>query len=568
MLARTTQLARRLFLKQTLALAAVMTAACAPAAPPAAPARPTEVPKPAEAAKPAEAPKPAAPATAATAAPAVKPTEAPKPAEAAKPAGAAEPPEWVVGVTQEAVALDSNTGAVTSPANQLMFLLIYDGLTRDIALRDGPGFKNELLLAESYKIVDSTTWDFKLRHGVKWHDGTPFTAEDVKYTWDDYLGQEGKARYGNRAVIDKVEIADPTTIRVTTKGPQAGLLDRFGSLPVMPKKAREAVGADAFNLKPIGTGPYKVVEWVKGQRLVLEANPNYWAGKVFPQKLTIRPITDPTTRMAELKTGSAHIIQAPPIPSLKEIQADPNLDLKELKGGRTMTYKFNITKPPYNDVRVRQAINYAVDRTSILEKVLEGHGTILVGQFSEGWNGFDSNLPPWPYDPAKAKELLAAAGQSSGLELNFSTTTGVYVKDREIAEAVAGQLEAVGVKTNIIVGEPTKLIGDWGAASFDGVVLGPWGTAADPDGMLNTQYYKKPGYQDAQLDALIDKSRAAVEPAQRTEALKEVNTYIHEQALNLEIHSQSEFWARRKAIEWEPYPVGSFSYALLYRLMK
>jgi peptide/nickel transport system substrate-binding protein len=573
MLSRPRQLSRRVFLQQTLALAAVMSAACAPQAPAA---KPTEAP----AAKPTEAAKPTAPAAAATTAPAAaqpaatqaapaaaKPTEAAQPAAAAKPAGD-EPTEWVIGVTQEAVALDSNTGAVTSPANQLMFLLIYDGLTRDIALRDGPNFKNEGQLAESYKIVNDTTWDFKLRQGVKWHDGSDFTAEDVKYTWDDYLGQEGKARYSNRAVIDKVEIVDPTTIRVTTKGPQAGLLDRFGSLPVMPKKAREAMGAEAFNVKPIGTGPYKVVEWVKGQQLKLEANPNYWQGKVFPEKLTIRPITDPTTRMAELKTGSVHIIQAPPIPSLKEIQSDPNLELKELKGARTMTYKFNITKAPYTDAKVRQAINYAVDRNAIIKSVLEGYGVILVGQFSEGWNGFDPNLAPWPYDPAKAKELLSAAGQSSGLELNFSTTNGVYVKDREIAEAVAGQLEAVGVKTNIIVAEPTKLIGDWGGATFDGVVLGPWGTSADPDGMLNTQYYKQKGYMDAQIDALIEKSRSTIDPAQRTEALKAVNKYIHEQALNLEIHSQSDFWAKRKNIQWDFYAIGSSAYGLLYRLMK
>jgi peptide/nickel transport system substrate-binding protein len=522
--------------------------------------QPASAPAAPVAAKPAEAAKPAAPAATA-AAPAVAPA-------AAKPAGPAEPSEWVVGVSQEAVALDPNTGTVTSPANQLMYLLIYDNLTRDIALRDGPSFKNEPMLAESYKIVNDTTWEFKLRRGVKWHDGSDFTAEDVKYTWDDYLGQEGKARYPLRAIIDRVEIVDPFTVRAFTKGPQASTLDRFGSLPVMPKRAREAAGAEAFNQKPIGTGPYRVVEWAKGQRLVLEANPAYWGGKVVPQKLTIRPISDPTTRMAELKTGNVQIIQAPPVPALKEIQSDPNLELIELKGARTMTYKFNVTRAPYDDVRVRQAINYGVDRNAIIRSVLEGHGTVLVGQFSEGWNGFDPGLPPWPYDPAKAKELLAAAGRAGGLELNFSTTNGVYVKDREIAEAVAGQLEAVGVKTNIIVAEPTKLIGDWGAASFDGVVLGPWGTAADPDGMLNTQYYRQKGYMDAQLDSLIEKSRATVDPAQRTEALKAVNKYIHDQALNLEIHSQSEFWAKRKALLWEPYPVGSFSYALLYRLVK
>jgi peptide/nickel transport system substrate-binding protein len=310
-----------------------------------------------------------------------------------------------------------------------------------------------------------------------------------------------------------------------------------------------------------------VVEWVRGQRLSLETNPDWWGGKVFPKKLTLRPITDPTTRIAELKTGNVQIIQSPSIAALKELQADANVGLSELKGGRTMTYKFNITKAPYSDVRVRQAINMAVDREGIIKSVLEGYGTILKGQFSEGWDGYDPALPAWPYDPAKAQDLLKQAGVSN-LELNVSTTNGVYLNDREIAEAVAGQMEAIGVKTNILVGEPTKLIGDWGGATFDGVVLGPWGIAADPDGMLNTQYYKQKGYMDAQLDGLIEKSRATLDPAARTAALKDVNKYIHEQALNLEIHSQSEFWAKRKNITWEPCPVGSFSYALFYGVEK
>lgn len=541
-------------------------AACGPqtAAPSAAPTTPP-APQPTAAATTAPAVKPTAAPAVATTAPAAAATSAPAAVAGGAPG---EPTEWVVGVTQEAVALDVNTGAVTSPANQMMYLLIYDGLTRDIALRDGPGFKNEGQLAESYKILDNSTWEFKLRQGVKWHNGDDFTADDVKYTWDDFLSQEGRARYSNRAVVNRVEVVDPFTVRVFTQGPQAGLLDRLGAAAVMPRKAREAVGSDAFNLKPIGTGPYRVVEWVRGERLSLEANPNYWGGKVFPQKLTIRPISDPTTRLAELKTGNVHIIQAPSIAALNDIQSDSALDLKELKGGRTMAYKFNITKAPYDDARVRQSINYAVDRNGIIKGVLEGHGTVLVGNFSEGWNGYDPNLAPYPYDPAKAASLLSAAGLGSGTELNFETSSGVYVKDREIAEAVAGQLEAVGIKTTIIVSEPTKLISDWGAASYDGVVLGPWGTAADPDGMLGTQYYKQKGYMDSALDAMVEKTRSSVDPAQRTQALKDINKYIHDQALNLEIHSQSEFWAKRKNIQWEPYPVGSFSYALLYRLVK
>jgi peptide/nickel transport system substrate-binding protein len=413
-------------------------------------------------------------------------------------------------------------------------------------------------------VVDDTTWEFKLRKGVKFHTGDEFTADDVKYTFDDYL-QEGKARSGLRDQIQQVEVVDPSTVRFRTKGPQAGLLDRAGSIPIMPKKAREAVGAEAFNQKPVGSGPYKVVEWARGQRVVFEANPDYWAGKVFPEKIVLRPIPDPTTRMAELKVGNVQIVQAPPVAALKEIQSDANLELKTLPAGRTMQYKFNVTQKPLDDVRVRQAMNYAIDRDSIIKNVLEGQGELMVGTFSKGWMGFDPNLPPYPYDVAKAKELLAAAGLAGGFETSIHTTGGIYLKDREIAEALAGQLEQVGIKLRIVVAEPTKLLSDWVAASYDGLLLSPWGTAADPDGMLGYQYYKRKAYQDPQLDQAVEKTRAALDPAQREKALQDLSRYVHDQALNLEVHSQSEFWAKRKNIQWEPYPIGSYAYAQFWR---
>ncbi len=540
----------------TVALVALVGAGCAQQ-PPAPPSAPTQAPPAAAAAPTLAAPAPTQPGAAPT----------PTTAAPAKPAAAAEPSEWVIGVTQEPTALDPNTGTTTSPANQTVYYLIYDNLVRTLALREGPDFKEEMQLAESYKVLDDVTWEFKLRKGVKFQNGDEFTAEDFKYTFDDYL-QEGKARSGLRDIVERVEIADPSTIRVRTKGPQAGLVDRVGGVPIMPKKAREAVGAEAFNQKPIGSGPYKVVEWARGQRLVLEANPNYWAGKVFPEKIVIRPIPDPTTRMAELKVGNVQIIQAPPIAALKEIESDPNLELKVLPAGRTMQYKFNITQKPLDDVRVRQAMNYAVDRDAIIKNVLEGHGGLMTGTFSKGWMGFDPGLQSYPYDIAKAKELLAAAGYAPGFETSFNTTGGVYLKDREIAEAVGAQLEQVGIRMRIVVAEPTKLLSDWVAGNFEGLLLSPWGTAADPDGMLGYQYFKRKAYQDLQLDQLVDKTRATLDPAQRVKTLQELSRYVHEQALNLEIHSQDEFWAKRKNIQWEPYPIGSYSYALMWRLVR
>jgi peptide/nickel transport system substrate-binding protein len=506
-------------------------------------------------------PAPAAPA----------PTTAASSANAtARPAGTAAatgsgPNEWIAILAQEPQAIDPNISSQTSPSSEQAYIHIYDH-TWGAFLRDpSAGFKSTPELAQSYTNPDQTTYEFKLRQGVKWQNGDDFTADDIKYSVDDYL-QPTKPRAYLNSVFAGVEIVDPYTLRVTTKGPQASVLYQMGLLPIMPKKARTAMGPDAANQKPIGTGPYKVVQWDQGTNLILQANPNYWGGKTFPDKLTMRFISDPTTRMSELKAGNAHIIATPPLSALQDIQSDPTLSLNEIKGGRTMAYKFNITQPPFNDPRVRQAINYAVDRNSIIKDVLQGYAVPMVGNFSAGWMGYDPNLAPYPYDPNKAKSLLAEAGQSGGFTMNFTTSNGVYLKDNDIAQAVAAQLEQVGIKVNIVIDDPNKLIADWGSASFTGAILGPWSLAADPDSMLGTQYYKQKAYQDTQLDALYEKQHSTVDPDQRLAALKNMNKYIHDQALNLEIHSQSEFWASRKGVQWQPIPFEGAAYIPLFRL--
>ena len=256
---------------------------------------------------------------------------------------------------------------------------------------------------------DNRIWEFKLRQGVKHHDGTPVTAEDVKYSLDIYR-QDGSPRKANTVGITNVEAVDPQTVRITTDGPRPGLMANLSLLLILPKKAREKMGADEFGKKPVGNGPYKFVEFVRGQRLVLEANPDYYRGRVQPSRLVLRPIADPATRVAELKTGGVQIIQEPSLAQLKELQNDPNTELKLLKGGRLIIHPFNTTEPPFDDVRVRQAANYAVDRTSILQRVLENYGELLHGPFTSAWPGYDPNLKPYPYNPAKAKQLLTEAG--------------------------------------------------------------------------------------------------------------------------------------------------------------
>jgi peptide/nickel transport system substrate-binding protein len=290
---------------------------------------------------------------------------------------------------------------------------------------------------------------------------------------------------------------------------------------------------------------------------VLEANPDYYRGRVQPSRLVLRPIADPATRVAELKTGGVQIIQEPSLAQVKELQNDPNTELKLLKGGRLIIHPFNTTEPPFDDVRVRQAANYAVDRTLILQKVLENYGELLHGPFASAWPGYDPNLKPYPYNPAKAKQLLTQAGYPNGFEATFSITTGAFLKDRDIAEVIASQLGEVGIKVRLVPTERATLQNTWLAGEFKGITSVAWGTTADPDAMLGWTLYTRKGHKpDEKLNGLIDKSRKTVDPERRVAVLKELGHYVHDQAYWLFMYAQDEFYAKRKDVPWEPVPEG------------
>jgi len=461
------------------------------------------------------------------------------------------PAQWTLAVTEEATSVEPGT-APSANATALVLRHLFEPL----AAYEGSPFKVTPRLARSWTVKDNRVWEFKLRQGVKHHDGTPLTAEDVKYSLDIYR-RDGSLRKANTEGIIDVEAVDPQTVRITTDGPRPGLIANLSLLLIFPKKAREQMGADEFGKRPVGNGPYKFVEFVRGQRLVLEANPDYYRGRVQPNRLILRPIADPATRVAELRTGGVQIIQEPSLAQVKELQQDPNTELELLKGGRLIIHPFNTTEPPFDDVRVRLAANYAVDRVSILKSMLEGYGELLHGPFASAWPGYDPKLNPYPYNPAKAKQLLAEAGHPNGIEATFSITSGAFLKDRDIAEVMASQLGEVGIKVRLVPTERAKLQTTWLAGDFKGITSVAWGTAADPDAMLGWTLYNRKGHKpDAKLNGLIDKSRKTVDPEQRAAVLKELGHYVHDQAYWLFMHAQDEFYGKRKDVPWEPVPEG------------
>jgi peptide/nickel transport system substrate-binding protein len=376
-------------------------------------------------------------------------------------------------------------------------------------------------------------------------------AEDVKFSLDAYRDPERKAfqaPYTRQHA--EIKVIDEYTVDIITKEPSSIFVPDLSRLYVVPKKAYEET-PDLFKTKPIGTGPYKVVSWTLNDRLTLEAHDQYWRGKVQPKNLVIRPIADPATRAAELQSGGVDIIVSPSTAQVVELEKNPAIEVLSSKGSRVIAYCFNQTKPPFDNPKVRLAMNYAVDRQALLDTLLEGRGVLLTGPLIKGWIGYDPAIKPHPYDPARAKALLAEAGVGSGLTTSWKHTQGTFPADAELAAAVAGQLRAVGVNLELIPTSYGQIQKDLADGNFDGMISGSWATQADPDSYLNWFFVQHQAVTRPEMKELALKARSEGDTEKRIALLQELGKKAHEEGHWLEVHAQDDFWAKRKDVPWQ-----------------
>ena len=471
-------------------------------------------------------------------------------------AGRAQAPkaQWVVAIGEEGESLDP-------PTSMLFTSEIYQQHLFDCLLGiEGEEFKPVPLLAEKWETINPTTWRFHLRKGVKFHNGKPLTAEDVKYSFEQYADQKNRRSVFARG-ISKIEIKNASTVDLITSEPVSALLFNLTRLQILPKDTREKAGVAAFSEKPIGTGPYKFVEWKRDQQLVLEANPTYWRGQVNPKRLVFRAIRDASTRAAELRSGGVDIIATPPAPQLEMIDSG-DTQVTPVKGGRIIIYPFNVSAAPFNDKKVREAANLAVNKEAIVKNVLGGRGIVMAGPFTPAWLGYDPSVKPFAYDPAKAKALLAEAGFPNGFDTTWSISSGVFLKDTEIAEAVAGQLRAVGIRAKIVPTERAKIQKDAQENNFQGMTSVAWGTQFEPDVMLNWVMMRD-HMTVPKIKELVLVGRAEVDLEKRRKIYQELYRTAHDEAMWLFVHAQDELWAKRRDIPWTPYSITG-SKAIVY----
>ncbi|OSP53471.1 ABC transporter substrate-binding protein [Pseudoruegeria sp. SK021] len=322
-----------------------------------------------------------------------------------------------------------------------------------VARRDDGSFAPGL--ASSWEPESEDTWLIHLREGVTFHDGMPFTAEDVKFTLDYVLDPENN--YGSRARISQitsVEVVDDLTVRLGTDGPFPTLINGLSNVVMEPKHYVEAVGRDGMTAKPIGTGPFVLDEWTPGDRITFSGFAEYWGGTPLASRLTLRQVPEGSTRVASLMAGEVAISEEMPIDLLEVVDASDKAMVDAVESTVGLLLTFDTSVEELKDPRVRQALNYAVDKQTILDRLLMGRGTVLQGQMlTSNTFGFNADLEPFSYDPEKAKALLAEAGYSDGFETSITTRSGKYLADVDICNVIAAMFSDIGVITTVNVVE-------------------------------------------------------------------------------------------------------------------
>jgi peptide/nickel transport system substrate-binding protein len=422
-------------------------------------------------------------------------------------------------------------------------------------------------LATSWKALNDTTWEFKLRKGVKFHNGDPVTAEDVKYSFDRVLepGKEKKKspQYGNVRAIKEVRIVDADTVHLLTEKPFPLLLERVVFFPIVPKKHVEKVGEEAFgSTAAVGTGPWKLVEWKRDQYIRLEAFDGHWRGKPAFKYLVFRAIPEVSTAVAELKTGGVDIIRNVNADLLNDLKSHPQTTISTTPILRVHYISLDMRSAPFDKKAARQAANYAIDKQAMIQKMMAGLGKQVATVVQPAAFGHDPSVPPYPYDAKKAKELLAQAGYPNGVDITLHSAA---VDWRPHFEALGQMLTEVGLRTTVKMWDPgpawNKFFQAEGKATHG--QYGNWGNYSvfDADAVLHPLYHTEPGgwigkhYARVEgLDKLIDEARSTIDQARRKTLYSQIQRMIREEAPSVFLYTQNDTLGISRKVAYDARP--------------
>jgi len=484
-----------------------------------------------------------------------------------------------IGLASEPTSMDPHYHNL-SPNNSLLSHVFESLVDQDEHQRLQPG------LAESWKAIDDTTWEFKLRRGVKFHDGTPFTADDVLFSFERAPNVEGSpASFGIYARGKTLVKVDDHTVHFKTTAAYPLMPNDVSQIFIISRKHGTGARTPDYNSgkAAVGTGAFRYVEYTPGNRIILQRNDSYWGSKPQWARVVFRGIKSAPSRVAALLAGDADMIEQVPAIDMERLKKDPNIAIAQIVSNRIMYLHLDhfrddspfvkakdggALKNPLRDRRVRTAISKAIDRDTIVSRVMEGVA-IKAGQLlPEGFFGVSKKLQPVAYDPNGAKKLLAEAGVPNGFRLTIHSPNDRYPNDAKIAEAIGQMLTRAGIDTQVVTMTSGVFFREASSGGPDktpkfSLILAGWGSGtgetSSPLKSLLATFDTKKGmgganrgrYSNAEVDKLIDQALATVDDAKRQDLLARAAEVAIEDVGIVPLHYVVNVWAMRKGFSYK-----------------
>ena len=413
------------------------------------------------------------------------------------------------------------------------------------------------VLAQSWEF-QGKKWIFKLRKNVRFHDGAPFTAQDVIYSINRIKNDKQSLQRDNFRDLAEMQALDDHTVAFITEAPSAVFLDRLQNRFILGKAGTEAQSGELGERKPVGTGPYRFVSWQRDGNLVMTRNDNYWGSKAAIKEIVTRRVKEDAGRVAGLLAGQGDVTNNVPVEELSRFANHPRVRAEKVEGVRMYFLAMNVTYKPFDNKLVRQAINYAVDPAVIIKHIYEGNGYVMNGPLGTNVIGFDPKIKRYPHDPKKARELLEKAGFPQGLEIKLYFSPDRYPKAREVCQVIADQLAKAGIKTDLVSQE---FVIFWGKDGVNGGKLPFYYVgrpAADADTVYD-QYYRsgvtrRIQYKNPEFDKLIDEEQRTGDPKKRIAILQQAGRILMEDVPFVPLYTLAEIYGVARNVAWKPRP--------------
>ncbi|ODT81217.1 MAG: hypothetical protein ABS76_12265 [Pelagibacterium sp. SCN 64-44] len=465
-------------------------------------------------------------------------------------AAIAAPEQLTIALSGDVPTLDPSKD--TSPIGLNLRLNVYNALTE--LGRDGEVIPQ---LAESWTVSDDLIeWTFKLREGVKFHDGSVMTADDVVFTTQHVLADETSPVRAFLRLVAKVEAVDDTTVKFTLTQPYSMFDRQIKYLYVMSRAYYDAKGDTGYATAPIGTGPYRLAEWVKDDRMVLEAFPDYWGGEPAVKTGIFRPIPSDAARANALLSGEVDLVPSLPPSLMDMLSGNSDLKVEIAPGYRVSFLELDPTRAPFDNPKIRQAVDVAIDRVAIADQLLRGTGkaTGIIIPPSNG--GYDASFAPTPFDPELAKQLVQEAGYD-GTPIVIDYPNNNYPMANEVAQAIAGYLTNAGLNVQLNPMEFTAFFPSWVQNKLSSMYYFAFGSSQFHAETILATLYEAGGHlrhNNPEIDALVKAQRQEIDPVKKQEYISEAFRISNEDRQFLPLYDMLQVYGVKADIDYVPYP--------------